>query len=582
MTYTQTAGGFKVGPALFRFVEGVEPAERDRIVANAERASRRRREPAGAANPRRTKDDHTRTAIAYARWLAERDGIDVSDAGRWEVEWCDARLTAGTVPRKPTDRDRRPYVASIQAIRWVRFYHGCRTTGGGYGGKVERVGGELLAEFAIPGWDHHAMPVAEGPVSFLHNFQERRELAQRLSATAERFARAADLVPEAAEIPPEERTPATVENLEGWATDARRAAWSRETYERELEYLTPEHAARYGMEPSAWEVFADLAASEEDREAARLEIALYRLYLAEGADGRPRPFAGDARIPDPDRPNRRALVETVGGRHKSLRCASKAYAYPQWSHVALADRAWHEGDAVRERFKVLEHESGARWALLRYSWGPRRERLVDLVETTKAETAQAWCCALKGETEAPEIQKADPERVAARSPRGCYVAVERGCYVRHAGTLQACQKAAEACEAVLVLALPGGWPEAVEDSALYANARAWLAGERQRVASIDIARWSESYRNAHCWGFADWLTRLGLWNWALVKRLGGGGWGHGYRLGLPAETHETLKAVHKAAVAAALDAGDDVPSSVLGYYRWDHGLRYRINQRLAA
>jgi hypothetical protein len=382
-------------------------------------------------------------------------GVDLAGYERVDVEWRDAGVPIGSMPRKPTKSNPSPWVSSIRAIRSVRFYRDCERSqdpgGPWYGNPLRFHGGELLAEIEIPGWDHAAIPVAEGPVCYLQDFEERKERVAEALRLDQRFTRAIGHVPEAAAIPTAERTLATLENLEWWARDAQQREAARERHEHELSMVLTEAGDDYREPLTPWDRFAR-ATDEPDREAAMYEITLHRLYIAEGADGRARPYSGDPRIPAPGRAKRKALTKIVGGRYKSERCVSTNFW--GWRRVADADKAWHSGETVRELFEVRQNGDRTRLAFLRFSWSPRAGRkLVDVAETGNPDRAKGWCEALTGA--AAKVSAQDPERVAARSEKGCFAAVERGCFVHHVGTRAACEKLAGGD--VLVLALPPGW-----------------------------------------------------------------------------------------------------------------------------
>ena len=78
---------------------------------------------------RRTQDDYRRTAEAYARWLAERDGIDLDDANHAEAVWTYGKSR------------------HIQAVTFCRVVHRSRWSGGGYESREE------IATVEIPNYD---------------------------------------------------------------------------------------------------------------------------------------------------------------------------------------------------------------------------------------------------------------------------------------------------------------------------------------------------------------------------------------------------------------------------------------------
>ncbi|SDF83062.1 hypothetical protein [Thalassobaculum litoreum] len=566
MTYTNEACEFNIGPTLFRFADDPGPDGRadlskqiDDIESGKSAAARLR---SLDARERLDRDHHAGRAIQYAEWRAQRLGIDLSGYERVEVEWCEAMLTAGTEPRKATARDPLPYRRSIKAVRSVKFFHDCTVSGGGYyGAPVVRTGGELLAKIDIPGWDHAAIPAAEGPVSYLYDFQERADRAAAMSALDARFARAIERVPEAAAIPAEERTRATLENLERWADAAQRREYQREARERGLTELLTDDRSDYGPPLSEWDEYAR-AETDEEREPARYRIALYRLYLSEGGDGRSRPFSDDVRIPSLDRAKRKALRREVHRQSTATRCVS--YDYIGWRQVADADLAWHSGDVAREIFHVRQNDDRTKWALLRFTWSARDGRkLVDVSETTKLETAREWCEAIAGEP--VTVAAADPERVAALSENGCFAAVQRGCYVRHVGTREACERLAGGD--VVVIVLRPGWHALQNPSRIEANAQALLEGRRQRIRTMDLARWEAAKANPTAKPFHDWLQELGLQGWTLVRNLRGVRWGWRDKLGLTEKAYQALNDEHLAAVYAATLERINRPSPENGYSR---------------
>lgn len=589
--YTQTHTEFNIGPTRFRFP--TEPREDDgtrerldnlrdalpdllaKVDAGKTEAARRR---SVDRKDRTGRDDYEAAAIWWAKWKAGRLGIDLSGMERAECAWQPAKLTAMAQPRTPTARDPRPYVDSIDQVRFVRFYRECKHSGGGFYGAPRVVtGGELIAEIEIAGWDHRAIPAAEGPVSYLYDFQDRADRAAELLHVDRRFREMVDVLPEAASIPPEERTRATADNLADWARMVRVRNGETDRHRQAFEFLTGDKRNDYGPAPDAWDRFA-FADSDDEREAARLEIALYRLYCSEGADGRPRPFTGDDRLPALDRAKRKALTVERGGRYRSEACASTCYPSWDWLTIASADKAWHDGETMREQFEVRRNADRTRWAYLRWAWSPKGRTLVDVAETTKAETAQAWCAALVG-PESVTVKQADPERVAAYSERGCFVAVERGCYIRHVGTFKACQ--ALAGGDVMVLAFPGGWHLSDHPSPLYANARAWLAGERQRITTLALARWERTRANAHAYTFSAWVKALGFSDWVIVRRLSKGAFDHRRRIGIAEDAYQKLQAEHREAVRVAVLVGREIPPDVVAAYRHDWSIGHVIRDRAA-
>lgn len=145
MDLFEDGGEVRLGPTLFRF----EPLPAESSYRN-ERGNRERTLKAHAAAMKRrkiktvlprelasTSEDLERRAIRYARWLAERDGVEISPYDEPKAHIGYAPRTAGTYERNN---------GLVKAVEYVSF-------------------GETRID--IPGWDHGAFPVAEGPVSWL-------------------------------------------------------------------------------------------------------------------------------------------------------------------------------------------------------------------------------------------------------------------------------------------------------------------------------------------------------------------------------------------------------------------------------
>ena len=580
----EDGGTVKIGAALFEFPPLPELSEwsTDRARKAREDTVKARRyaltyapmveggriPPGARTNPdakrTRTREDYEADAIAYAIWLAARDGVSLvdrqgcRDEGR--CEWRRAPLTAGTVARKAK---RGPqYREYIDAIAAVSF------------GAVK---------IPIPGWDAAAMPVAEGPVTFLRDFAEREKRARRIAHDLARFQRLCQDVPEAAEIPTGERFGATLDRLEETALQ-RSAARSRmeeaaETFEHqvfgECDYLQPGAGPLY-----------DLARADTDDqlETALYAVTLRRLWLRSGVEAN-RPLADDPRLPSLGRAKRKALVSYVSSRYQE---ADHAYWVSPiiaavklpWSMPAPSCPGMRRQDypTVAEWLFVREHPKGDRWAFLRYrldSFGNRF--LADMSETTSVQVLAGWCAALAAAIQSPLgigsladdwAEKLDCKRTSDTPElldRACWAVIQAGHFVIAMGQADEARAAKTAAvkagKSDLCLVMLGdGWATG-EDAGQWSfrsNAVRFCRGERQRVSTSDLERRRLALTTPDCRDgrpSVDWLSaRFGADRWCLVGSPRSLRRSAGQRIGIPRDAYRA--AIAEARTVEATSAGD--------------------------
>ena len=96
---------------------------------------------------RRTQADYEETVVKYARWLAARDGVDVSGANHAECQWSYGDLRGG-------GRRERWGKLTIEAVRFVdrrRSWNPRRYAGGHWRGEPDDV--SEIAVIRIPNHD---------------------------------------------------------------------------------------------------------------------------------------------------------------------------------------------------------------------------------------------------------------------------------------------------------------------------------------------------------------------------------------------------------------------------------------------